>query len=78
MAKKDFRDSLKRIFIGYKRMTPQIESSLLMLGIKIGRKQNHIVLFIVGASGKHSVPISSTGSDKREGLNIVTKIMRLF
>lgn len=78
MSKKDLRDSLKRIFIGYRKMTPQIESSLLTLGIEIGRKQNHVVLLIVGASGKHSVPISSTGSDKREGLNIVAKIMRLF
>ncbi len=77
MSQKDFRNELKRIFTDYKRITPQIESGLQRLGILIGRKKNHVILFISTERGRHSVSISSTGSDKREGLNIVSKIARL-
>ena len=76
MPQKYFRNELKRIFIGYKRLTPQIEADLQRLGISVGRKKNHVVLFIANESGTYSVPISSTASDKREGLNIVSKIVR--
>ena len=77
MSQKDFRNELKRIFTDYKRITPQIESGLQRLGILIGRKKNHVVLFVSNERGRHSVSISATGSDKREGLNIVSKIARI-
>ena len=77
MLQKDFRDELKRIFTDYKRIPPQIESGLQRLGILIGRKKNHVVLFVSNERGRHSVSISATDSDKREGLNIVSKIVRL-
>ncbi|MBR0032433.1 MAG: hypothetical protein IJP61_09120 [Treponema sp.] len=77
MSQKDFRNELKRIFTGYKWLTPQIESSLRRLEILVGRKKNHVVLFVTNESGIHSVPISATGGDERRGgLNIVSKIMR--
>ncbi len=74
MSEKDFRNELKKIFIGYKHMTPRVESNLASLGIAVGRKRNHIVLFVMNGAIRHSVSISATGSDKRAGLNIVSKI----
>ncbi len=77
MSKKDYRNELKRILRGYKRFTPQIESDLKRLGIIVGRKKNHVVLYVTNDNGTYPVPISSSGSDKREGLNIVTIIIRI-
>lgn len=77
MSEKDYRSRLKRIFTGYKRLTPKIERSLSELGILVGRERNHVVLFVDDGSCRHSVPIPCTGSDKRGGLNVVAKIMRV-
>ena len=76
MQEKIFRERLKRIFTGYKRLTPEIERGLLGLGIPVVRHRNHVVLSVPCSSGARPVPISSTGSDKRVGLNIVAKIVR--
>ena len=75
MAEKEFRMELKRIFRDYKRMNQKMESSLRRLGIEIVRKKNHVVLSIEGISGVRMIPISSTGSDWRSGLNMVPKIV---
>ena len=77
MDKKQFRAELKRIFTGYKRMTPEIERGLRKLGIFVARHRNHVVLEVCGANGRHMVPISSTGGDERRGgLNMASKVMR--
>lgn len=76
MSEKDYRNELKKIFTGYKRLTPKIENSLAELGIFVARKRNHVVLTLDCGDIQKSVSISTTGSDKREGLNIVAKIMR--
>jgi hypothetical protein len=76
MQEKIFRERLKRIFTGYKRLTPRLESGLHTLGINVVRHRNHVVLSVPCSSGARPVPISSTGSDKRGGLNIVAKIVK--
>ena len=76
MSEKDFRSELKRIFIDYRRMSSQIEFALKRIGISVARKQNHVILFVDTETGIRTVSISCTGSDKREGLNIVSKIVR--
>ena len=76
MAEKAFRSRLKLIFIDYRNFNPQIEAALKELGIIVIRRKRHVVLLVPGYYGFRTVPISSTGSDKRGGLNIVTKIVR--
>ena len=76
MSEKLFRTELKKIFIDYRKMDPQKESSLRRLDIYVVRKHKHVILYINGKYGTRTVSISSTGSDKREGLNIVSKITR--
>ncbi len=76
MSEKDYRNELKKIFTGYKRLTPKIENALAEVGIFVTRKRNHVVLTLYCGAMQKSVSISSTGSDKREGLNIVAKIMK--
>jgi len=75
MSGKELRGELKRIFTGYSRLTPKIERSLTDLGITVNRKRNHVVLSVACGNEMRMVSLSSTGSDKREGLNIVSKIM---
>ena len=77
MPEKDFRTELKRIFTDYRKMNSRMESALKRIGISVGRKQNHVILFVSSESGTRTVSISSTGSDKREGLNIVSKITKV-
>ena len=76
MDKMENRKELKRIFKGYRRMTPEIARELKKHGIIVVRKRNHVILNIACADGFRMVSISSTGSDKREGLNFVSKIMK--
>lgn len=76
MSEKLFRSELKKIFIDYRKMNSQKESSLRRLDIYVVRKHKHVILYINGKYGTSTVSISSTGSDKREGLNIVSKITR--
>lgn len=75
MSKNEYRNQLKRIFTGYRRFTPQIQHELLELGICTGRKKNHVVLFVYSHGFRRTVTISTTASDNRVGLNIVSKIM---
>ena len=76
MSQKEIRSGLKRIFRGYSRMNSGIEAVLREYNIQVIRVTNHVVLQIpVSTGGYRRVSISSTGSDKREGLNIVSKIM---
>ncbi len=76
MRKIEKRNELKRIFKGYRRMTPEIARELKKHGIFVLRKRNHVILSIDCPDGFRMVSISSTGSDKREGLNFVSKIMK--
>lgn len=75
MENDSFRNELKRIFKGYKKFNLKIERQLYEIGITIARRSNHIILAINDDGIKKHVSISCTGSDKREGLNIVSKIM---
>ena len=76
MSQKEIRSDLKRIFRGYSRMNSGIEAVLREYNIQVIRVTNHVVLQIpVSTGGYRRVSLSSTRSDKREGLNIVSKIM---
>ncbi len=76
MSQKEIRSELKNLLKDYKRMNHRIESGLREYNIQVIRVTNHVVLQIpVSTGGYRRVSISSTGSDKREGLNIVSKIM---
>ena len=76
MATEAYRGELKRIFTGYRRLTPEVERRLAALGIVVERRRKHVVLLVPGKTGVRPVPISNSGSDARGGLNIVTVIMR--
>ena len=69
----ELRSALKRIFTGYRRLTPKMARELSALGITVARQRKHVIL-IVGAS-RRIIPISASGSDKRGGLNTVSDIM---
>ena len=75
MDKKEEKEEVKRIFTGYKRMTPKITRELRRLGIFVVRQRNHVVLSVSDGETRHLVPISSTGGDKRGGLNMARKII---
>ncbi|MBQ3825472.1 MAG: hypothetical protein II811_04990 [Spirochaetaceae bacterium] len=69
----EVKNKLKSVFRSYRKMNASTESRLSELGILVTRQRNHIILSV--GNGRH-IPIACTGSDKREGLNIATKIMK--
>lgn len=72
------RTELKRLFRDYRRMTPSLESELYRLVFSIVRKRRHVILCYNTNKEHHvHIPLSSTSSDKRAGLNMASKIAYL-
>ena len=74
MKQISYKESLKKIFRDYKRLSPRVEKELRLLGIYVERQRNHVILNVNG----HLIPISCTGSDKRAGLNIASKVIKYY
>ncbi len=69
------RTELKRLFRDYRTMTPKLESRLDQLGFFVIRKKRHVILCYSNPDGQQMhIPLSSTSSDKRAGLNMASKI----
>ena len=76
---KTFKQKLKKLFRGYRTMTPKLEAQLKKLGFCIIRRKRHVILSYEkdGVKPVH-ITVSSTSSDRRAGLNMASTIVLLL
>lgn len=79
VAKKRSRreEDVKRVVTGYQTMTASVEKSLESLGFTVEKGTKHYKILYHGDS-RYVLTTSNSGSDRREGLNVATDMIRRF
>ena len=73
-----FKEELKVIFRGYKKINASMEKKLREKGFEIVRHKNHYIMKLVVKSKVFFFEIASTPSDSRSGIKKVKDITRII
>lgn len=75
---RDVRETLKGVFRGYTRWTPQIQADLQKLGFVIAEDTNKHIKLRYHGDPRYTLTLSCTPSDRRAGVNCAGDAIRLL
>ncbi len=75
---RDFKESLKVAFAGYKRIDAKMEQRLRLLGFFMVRQKKHCI-FVYNLGGKRlQFEVDKTPGDRRSGIKTACDIARII